>query len=379
MKKSVLALTVAAIAFAGAANAKTVVYDKDGTQFYVDGRVYASFDNHRAGNNDSAITNSTRFGVGGKTKLTDGVYGIGYTQWDMSDSQTKDQNNTTSVRDQYVGLDFGDFGVVKMGRFKTQLVRVGEIVDDIIEQKGCLAIADERRSGQLSYNWSGYGVELGLAAQTAVNDANIDFLKGGKANIDVGGSGFVAYTTPSVLFGPIRIAAGYEHLKFQDDNEWSANAAKYGVADDGKYPWKGAYDKQSTWSASILWGAGDKKPGFTVGAVYTGTKTDGFNKNDDLKTNAAAGMISYTFDSGVTLATEYQFVEAKFESGNGYANMQRVPVQVFWTINPNFKVFAVASFAVDENKVNDVKSDAVVKNLDTTGDNIYRIGAMYTF
>lgn len=363
MKKSVLALTVAAIAFAGAANAKTVVYDKDGTQFYVDGRVYASFDNHRAGNNDSAITNSSRFGVGGKTKLTDGVYGIGYTQWDMSDSQGEDQNNTTKVRDQYVGADFGDFGVVKMGRFKTQLVRVGEIVDDIIEQKGCLAIADERRSGQLSYNWSGYGIELGLAAQTAVNNASVDFLANnngngnGKADIDMGGSGFVAYTTPSVLFGPIRIAAGFEHLKFQDDN-------------DG---WKGAYDKMNTWSASLLWGAGDKKPGFTVGGVYTGTKSTAFADNADIKTAAAAGMISYTFDSGVTLATEYQFVEAKRDDG-AYANMKRVPVQVFWTINPNFKVFAVASFAADENK-----GDVKVQNLDTTGDNYYRVGAMYTF
>ncbi|MBO5566346.1 MAG: porin [Succinivibrio sp.] len=367
MKKSVLALTVAAIAFAGAANAKTVVYDKDGTQFYVDGRVYANFDNKSAaGNKDSSIFNSSRFGVGGKTKLTDGVYGIGYTQWDMSDSTGADQNNTTKVRDQYVGVDFGDFGVVKMGRFKTQLVRVGEIVDDIIERNGCLAIADERRSGQLSYNWLGYGVELGLAAQTAVNNATVDFLPDGKANIDVGGSGFVAYTTPSVLFGPIRIAAGYEHLKFQDDNNG----------------YKGDYDKQSTWSASLLWGAGDKKPGFTVGAVYTGTKTDAFNKDNDIKTNAAAGMISYTFDSGVTLATEYQFVESKQDDGS-YANMQRVPVQVFWTINPNFKVFAVASFAVDENKLHDddgkALTDGYVRNLDVSGDNLYRIGAMYTF
>lgn len=365
MKKSVLALTVAAIAFAGAANAKTVVYDKDGTQFYVDGRVYASFDNHKAGNNDSAITNSSRFGVGGKTKLTDGVYGIGYTQWDMSDSSEEDQTNKTKVRDQYVGLDFGDFGVVKMGRFKTQLVRVGEIVDDIVENKGCYAIADERRSGQLSYQWSGYGVEVGLAAQTAVNNATVDFLPNkGKANIDMGGSGFVAYTTPSVLFGPIRIAAGYEHLKFQDDN-----------VDSNGNVWKGDYDKQSTWSASLLWGTGDKKPGFTVGAVYTGTKSTAFADNKDVKTAAAAGMISYTFDSGVTLATEYQFTEAKRDDG-AYINMKRVPVQVFWTINPNFKVFATASFAVDENKSTNITN---VRNVDTDGDNYYRVGAMYTF
>ncbi len=251
-----------------------------------------------------------------------------------------------------------------MGRFKTQLVRVGEVVDDIIERNGCLAIADERRAGQLAYTWSGYGLELGAAVQTAVNSANVDFVNGTQ-NIDVGGSALFAYTTPSVLFGPIRFAAGYEYLKYQDDDQ-TLNAST-------------TYKKTNTWSTSLLWGAGDKKPGFTVGAVYTGTKTDAFDKDNDLKTNAAAGMISYTFDSGVTLATEYQFVEAKFENGNGYANQQRVPVQVFWTINPNFKVFAVASFAVDENKRGDEGEKAVVRNLDTRGQNLYRIGAMYTF
>ena len=85
MKKSLLALSV--IAAAASANAATV-YEKDGTSLIVDGRVQSVFysgNYSKAGEKDSSIQNSARFGLGGKTQITDWVAGIGYAQWDMDD------------------------------------------------------------------------------------------------------------------------------------------------------------------------------------------------------------------------------------------------------------------------------------------------------
>ncbi|WP_281071122.1 hypothetical protein [Succinivibrio dextrinosolvens] len=109
MKKSLLALAVVAVA--ASANAATV-YDKDGTSLTLDGRVQSVFysgNHNKAGENDSSINNSSRFGIGGKTQITDWVAGLGYAQWDTSDGDNRDN---FSARDQYVGADFGEFGLL---------------------------------------------------------------------------------------------------------------------------------------------------------------------------------------------------------------------------------------------------------------------------
>ena len=114
MKKSLLALAV--LAMTASANA-TVVYDKDGTQLYLDGRVMSVFygpNYNKAGVKDAAITTSGRFGIGGKTQITSWVSGLGYAQWDVAN----DSNDSHfKARDQWVGLDFGQYGLVKMGRY----------------------------------------------------------------------------------------------------------------------------------------------------------------------------------------------------------------------------------------------------------------------
>ena len=98
------------------ANALTV-YDKDGTQLYLDDRVMSVFygpNYNKAGVKDAAITTSGCFGIGGKTQITSWVSGLGYAQWDVAN----DSNDSHfKARDQWVGLDFGQYGLVKMGRY----------------------------------------------------------------------------------------------------------------------------------------------------------------------------------------------------------------------------------------------------------------------
>ena len=399
MKKSVLALAFAAAAFAGAVNAKTIVYDKDGTHLFIDGRVRSvlySGKFNKAGNHDSNINNTSRFGVGGKIKLTNGIYGIAYTQWDMSDSKNKDQNDKIKVRDQWIGLDFGEYGKLKLGRFKNQLVHVGALVDDVYEEKGCLAISDERHSGQIAYNYSGYGFEFGIAGQTAVNAANVDFVP--KSDYKGGFTTFIAYNTPSVLFGPIRLAVGYGLMKGQHDKDPSHDRGVSGLIGQ-------ALDKVQTITASIHWGQKTKTPGFRTGVVYTGIKVDAndyatvsYDKaryNFSYDVDAAAFSIGYTFDCGVTLTSGYQYSKIKFDEGAiGSAEASRIPAMVFWSVHPNFKIFAGASFSIDADKNKTaaiVASEARYKGqdkytkstsidtLDFSEDNYYYTGVIYNF
>ena len=125
MKKSLLALAVATIA--ASANAATV-YEKDGASLTLDGRVQSVFysgNYSKAGENDSSLQNSGRFGIGGKTQITDWVAGIGYAQWDVADGST----DNFRARDQWVGADFGDFGKLQAGRLRDAAYFVEEVTD----------------------------------------------------------------------------------------------------------------------------------------------------------------------------------------------------------------------------------------------------------
>ena len=166
MKKSLLALSV--IAAAASANAATV-YDKDGTSLTLDGRVQSVFYNgnySKAGEKDSTIENSGRFGIGGKTQITDWVSGLGYAQWDVADG-SKDES--FSARDQYVGADFGEFGLVKAGRFLDSTYSVEAATDIYEDAAGNVQgkFNSERRGGQLQYTYDNYGFFAQAGVQTA--------------------------------------------------------------------------------------------------------------------------------------------------------------------------------------------------------------------
>lgn len=120
MKKSLLALAV--LATTVTSNAATV-YDKDGVSLKADGRVQAVIyngANKLAGESDSTLQNSGRFGIGGSTKV--GIVKlIGYSQWDMADGNSK-VGNGIKGRDQFVQADIDKFGGFKVGRFKGAII-----------------------------------------------------------------------------------------------------------------------------------------------------------------------------------------------------------------------------------------------------------------
>ena len=211
MKKSLLALAV--LATTVSANAATV-YDKDGVSLKADGRVQAVIyngANKLAGESDSTLQNSARFGIGGSTKV--GIVKLtGYSQWDMADSSSK-VGNGIKGRDQFVQADIENFGGFKAGRFKGAINFV-QSVTDVFDDYGCNAVTanDERNSGRIEYAFAANGFDLKLGYLTANDSYKLE--QGFKAHktvaVNDGASIAAGYTFDKVGFGPLSIRAGYE-------------------------------------------------------------------------------------------------------------------------------------------------------------------------
>ncbi len=390
MKKSLLALAVVAVA--ASANAATV-YDKDGTSLYLDGRVQSVFysGNHgTAGENDSSIQNSGRFGIGGKTQITDWVAGLGYAQWDVADGSA--DNDHFRARDQYVGADFGEFGLVKAGRFVDSTYYAEEVTDHYEDAAGTVQgkFNGERRGGQIVYIYDNYGFHAQLGAQTAQDNAKVvgsSFFYGedgsDKWAVDSGFNGALGYTFDDVVFGPLSIRAGYSYLKGQKGNDL--------VVKDGEISNGNGFDDFKHVTAGISWGNLDS--GFYAAALYEYAKMK-YTDEDPFVTEDADGAdygtvesvknkgfelaVGYAFDNGVSALLGYETAYYKVngvtiadeESYSDKATVRRIPLFVNYKVNSNFNVWGEVGFNAGSDH------DLGSKKIDRQ---VWSLGARYTF
>ncbi|SKA60677.1 Outer membrane protein (porin) [Succinivibrio dextrinosolvens DSM 3072] len=381
MKKSLLALAVVAVA--ASANAATV-YDKDGTSLVAGGRVQSVFYNgnhtgHNAAENDSSIQNSARFSLAGKTQVTDWVSGLGYAEWDMDNKGTGDG---TTARDQYVGADFGEFGLVKAGRFVDSAYYAEEVTDHYEDAAGTVQgkFNGERRGGQLVYIYDNYGFHAQAGLQTAQDKASlVNAAKTGLEvdedawAIDSGFNGALGYTFDDVVFGPLSIRAGYSYVKGQNDGD-IANAESGTPFENMKHV-----------TAGISWG--NLNSGFYCAALYEYAKLKfdeqrAFSVVDpdsleavDFEQARNKGFelaVGYAFDNGVSALVGYESSHVKiteFGGESGTYKIKRIPVFVNYKLNSNFNVWTEAGF-------NAGSDHDLGKNVDRT---VWSVGARYTF
>lgn len=361
MKKTLLAAAVVSALVASTAASAATVYDKDGTVLNVNGRIEAQWYNAgssantagKAGKNDSTIYNWARMGMDGRSKLNDYATAFGKMEFDVADG---DGRNEMGARDQFIGVDFGKFGKVQTGRYKSLLQTVVAVTDVLAgdgESGKTYVIGDTRNAGKLTYTWNGYGVLLGAEYQSAKDGYNEH---GEEFDVESGYSLIAGYTTPAVLFGPISIKAGYSYLAGQDDADNTLTNV----------------DNQSGWAASLAWGT--PSAGWYFAGEYSAVTYE-YNKGaSDLDGNGFEVIGKYSFGNGLSLATGYQY-EKWEKAGKSNASSQ-VPLVAEYNFNPNFKVYAQANFGVNEAEDNGVRAGAKP----TLGDgNAFAVGARYTF
>ncbi|MDD6318749.1 MAG: porin, partial [Succinatimonas hippei] len=129
MKNSLklLAGAVAAVTAFGAQAAQ--IYNKNDTTLDITGQVEAVYwSGHNHANGDQTISNRARFGLEGRTKLAGDIYGFGKFEQQWENEEDSSGTNETS-RDQYVGVDFGQGGVITAGRFLNNEYKIESVTD----------------------------------------------------------------------------------------------------------------------------------------------------------------------------------------------------------------------------------------------------------
>ena len=369
MKKSLLAL---AVIVAASANAATV-YDKDGTTLAVGGRVQAVVYNGnagKAGDHDANLNNSARLNMAGKTKLTDWVSALAFTEWEMANGNKG--SDTVSTREQFVGLDFADYGKLVLGKTydanKAVYSTTSGVVFDDWGARAALTYTD-RRNGQIQYTYDNYGVFAKVAYQIAADGIEVGMVrpvagafKTGKIKADVEGgfSGALGYTFDNVVFGPLAIKSGYSYLKGQDDKDALGNHSA-----------KTFFDTYKNGAFGVSWGS--IAQGLYFGALLTRGSETFFNGVKDIKQKGYELVAGYKTDFGLGAYVGYNLsdVYQKGENAPKYI-FRRVPVYVNYAINPHFNVWTEAEFDADSDK-------HVTKTSGLDTGTLLSLGARYTF
>ena len=392
MKKSFLALAVAALAatsIASTASAATV-YDKDGNSLAVYGRVQSVLYSDKAnGVADDAATISTsaRLGVDMRSQLTSGIAAFAKAEWEgaNADGPASEDNDHFATRYLWVGVDFGQFGSVKVGRFEPAIkYAIGQT--DIFDDWGCAGLIgnDDKREGVVQYQWSGYGFDAIASYVFAKNGEHIDgaYEIAETADMDSTVSLALGYTSPDVVFGPIAVRAGYEHGNFNDGvGSKNSFAVEYEVGKTVTL----AYDDYDAFAVGVSWGSLDLGP--YVAAVYqqrefSSTYVSGAPEvSPDQKISGYEFAVGYSFANGVTARAGYNSKTIEVDGGDD-VDAATVPVYVNWQLNPQFNVWAEARFdaSTDDSDTNgknfDVASVGCEKGY---GENVYSAGMRYVF
>lgn len=367
MKQTLIAFAVAAAAAAsvGAANAATV-FDKDGTALSVYGRVQSVFYNGDASlesdYNDSSIDTSGRLGVDMRSEINQYVAAFALAEWEASNGDTG-TGDTFEARYLHVGADFGQFGSIKAGKFEDAIKYAIEPTD-IFEDFGCVAQLgnDDRRSGQIMYSWSGFGVDFNVSYQSANSAQPVDGAYWADETLDLhnGFAASIGYTSPDVLFGPIFVRAGYSYAEFQNTSD------KQNSGND-------VYDKYSQYAASLGWG-GDT--GFYTAVMYSNRDFSVFAGNsleiDDYTVQGVEFVLRYGFMNGMSVIAGYHWANTDMDNVADL-DASTVNLEFDYEVTPNVKVWAEARWDVDTDDGYD----------EWTGQNysedLYSIGARYTF
>ena len=425
MKKSLLALAVAALAatsFASTASA-TTIYDKDGTSLAVYGRVQAVYYSEETGSGtktdagdpeEGSINASGRLGFDLRSQINPYVAGFAKAEFEMSNGNNIVDNGEDDHfygRYLWVGMDFGQYGQFKVGKFE-EAIKYAISQTDIYDDWGCLGLNgnDDRREGVVQYQWNGYGVDViasyAFAKQNEHLDGAymtgghvVDYVNGqpvygwGQENVDIDYSASIAigYTSPDVLFGPIAVRAGYLTGEFADPADHSNNVifdADH-ISGGGINGISGGigYDSYDQFALGVSWGSLNLGP--YVAAVYQQRTFDLINDLDINGTNPLSGYdeskvtgyefaVGYNFGNGLLARMGYNY--QKYEFGPEEAEAACIPVYVNYNFNPQVQVWAEARFDAgtddDENGTGPNFAD-LTNGVYNAQENVFSIGLRY--
>lgn len=356
MKKSVIALAVGALVAATSAAQAATIYDKDGTQLAIGGRLQGRYvgtnvepDGMQPASGDASLNASGRLSIEGRTHIAEGLDAFGYVEWDVADYE---ENFNFAARYAWVGLDFGSAGQFKGGTFEDAFYYVEEVMD-IFEDMGGLSIPgmDDKMQGNLMYSWSDFGVDVNVSYQTSKGR----FYEGGNywgaLNTDAGQASMIegafaisaGYSTPDVAFGPISVRLGYGFTEYSSHKNSSGsyvNETSYG----------GLLDQSYKYGISVAWGEFGEGPYVALTYNYRSFKVrsnaiTSSTVGNNLEVTGYGILGGYTDDSGWGVHLALEFQDAETESGWD-VSAATLPILISYAFNDNFDVWFECRFDI---------------------------------
>ena len=364
MKKSLLALAV--LASASAAQAATV-YDKDGTSLVIGGRIQAVAYNGNArplnSNSDASLVNSSRLNISGRTKVNDWLSVFAFSEWNMADGNKAGTGDGINTREQYVGANFGKYGKLTLGKTYDSL-RSALVTTYVTDDFGSIAQPNhlDRRTGQIKYEYNGYGLNFQLSYQTAEDSLDVvttnKFLNK-KANVKAGFSSSIAYTFDDVVFGPLSLRAGYSYLKGQKQGD-TLDATN-------------RFSSYKTGGVGLAWGK------LTSGLYFGAMGTFGVERMNEQaarteftqKFKGYELVAGYKFDNGLGTYIGYNLLDTNDTGKDEKVIYRRIPAYVTYSLNPHFFMWSEMEF--DANSSDNCKDNKYEKGT------YFSVGARYIF
>ena len=368
---------VVLMAIAPGATFAATVYDKDGTTLDAFGSIDVAFMNDHASrdisafngkkNDDNALLTRVKLGIAGRSKINDSVSAIGYTQWDMPTGNHG--LDDIKARSQYVGFDAYQYGILTFGRGDTAFYTVAgttDVFNQLDQNVNDYYTLGNEKPAQFMYSVSTLGWDVRLSVQTAASDVD-------SKNVDIhNGAAFSVATRSNSGFG---FSYGINYTDFQYENDItkvSYFAPNINVmhqntnTDDLEF----AYMHRPSWKV-------DKGIALTYGNMYEGlyaaltgtvTKYDGYTNH----LYSYEALLSYTFDSGITLTSYYGI--KRFKDANVISN---AALSGSYQIAPTFRVYTEASFDINS-KPERYYSKEQIRNI-AIGENKVLVGAQYSY
>ena len=363
LKHSLLALITGTVCLSVEA---ATVYNSHGASLGINGRVQSVFYSNNynlAGDHDSSLHNSSRFGLRGKVRVNKWISAFAFAQWDMN---SRDNSSGPKAREQYVGADFYGVGVLSAGKFRDASYYAESVTDNYEQASGTVQghFNHSRRPGQIMYTYDNYGFHGQLGIQTA--QEHVAVLKnkfhnlGGRYkdswDIDSGFSTALGYTFDDVGAVPLSVRSGYSYLKGQTGSDIL----------------KRAFTNFKHLALGLSWG--NLNSGFYTAALFEYSRIN-FKAGDYLKIKGFEISCGYAFNSGLSVLTGFESV--RFEDENAETNtIRRIPLLVKYKLNPNFSIWSEAGF----NAGSDHESAFGAMNYSKRSDrSVFSVGARYTF
>ncbi|WP_034948996.1 porin OmpC [Erwinia oleae] len=368
MKKSALAMVIAALALTSAAHAAEV-YNKNGNKldFYgkLKGMHYMS--DNAGSDGDKSYT---RIGFKGQTQINDLM--TGYGQWEyqynLNNSEGSDANTGNKTRLGFAGLKFGDYGSVDYGRNYGVLYDVEAWTDMFPEFGGDgTARSDnfmtQRTTGVATYrNNTFFGLVDGLKFALQYQGKNEPSSRTDLTKQN--GDGYGLSAVYAVADTGLSISGAYT----TSDRTNAQQASPYGSGDKAD-SWGGGlkYDANNVYLAAIYTETRNMTP-ITVPAAVAGTAgsvAGAANKAQNVELVA-----QYQFDFGLRPSLGYVQTKGKDIEGLGDVDLvEYIDVGATYYFNKNMSAFV-------DYKINQLDDDNA---LGLNNDDVVAVGLTYQF